>query len=204
MRQRDLAAATDRPSCGRIEAKIAMHELATGRSRAPEQRAHPHEQLLDRERLHEIVVAAGVEARDPIGDRIAGGQKQDRQCQPFARAPFRDCSPSMPGHRNVQHQQIGKRALELGERAPSVRRLLARRSPPPTSVRSSIRRIAGSSSTIMISVIDLRVDLASSRGRPALGAWPPPLPLVLGAGCISSVAAAARLAPHAAARSAVR
>ena len=40
-------------------------------------RAQPGVQLFERERLDEVVVRAGVEARDPVADGVARGQHQD-------------------------------------------------------------------------------------------------------------------------------
>ena len=45
---------------------------------APEQRAEPGEQLVERERLGEVVVGAGIQARDAVGDLVAGRQHEDR------------------------------------------------------------------------------------------------------------------------------
>ena len=56
-----------------------------GASSPAEQRSHAGEQLVARERLHEVVVGAGVEARDAVVDRVARGQHQDRK----PRAPVR-------------------------------------------------------------------------------------------------------------------
>ncbi len=41
-----------------------------------QQRPHPGEQLVERERLHEVVVGAGVETGDAVGDLVARGQHQ--------------------------------------------------------------------------------------------------------------------------------
>ena len=46
--------------------------------RPPHQRAEAREQLGERERLHEVVVRAAVEAEDPIVDGITRGQNQHR------------------------------------------------------------------------------------------------------------------------------
>ena len=53
-----------------------------------------------RERLDEVVVGAGVEAVDPVADRVAGGEHQDRRrrCRPRAAAGPRS-RPSMRGIR---------------------------------------------------------------------------------------------------------
>ena len=42
------------------------------------QRAQPRQQLLEGERLDEVVVGAGVEAGDAVVDAIAGGEHEDR------------------------------------------------------------------------------------------------------------------------------
>src|SRR5689334_7046907 len=43
------------------------------------ERSQPRGQLLVGERLDEVVVGAGIEARDAVVDRVPGGQHQDRQ-----------------------------------------------------------------------------------------------------------------------------
>src|SRR5664280_3726969 len=48
------------------------------RRRSPAQRPEPCEQLLVRERLHEVVVRPGVQAGNPVPDRVAGREHQDR------------------------------------------------------------------------------------------------------------------------------
>ena len=45
---------------------------------SPQQRAHARAELLDRERLHQVVVRARVEPFDPVVDRVARGDDEDR------------------------------------------------------------------------------------------------------------------------------
>ena len=57
-----------------------MSPYATTGSARPalpaQQRADARGELVELERLHEVIVGAGVEARDAIGDRVARGQDQ--------------------------------------------------------------------------------------------------------------------------------
>ena len=47
--------------------------VALRRYDAAQQRAQPRQQLLQGERLGEVVVGSGVESLDPVADRVAGG-----------------------------------------------------------------------------------------------------------------------------------
>ena len=55
------------------------------------------EQLGERERLRQVVVRAGVEPGDPIGDGGAGGQHQHRRPDPRSRSVLQTSKPSRPG-----------------------------------------------------------------------------------------------------------
>ncbi len=53
-------------------------------ARTPQHRAQPREQLLERERLHDVVVGAEVEAANPIAERIARSHDDGgRRRRPF-------------------------------------------------------------------------------------------------------------------------
>ena len=65
---------------GRVQGEVADPE--NRRSRAwcsTDQRAHPGEQLLERERFREIVVRALIEPMHPIRYIVASGEHQDRR-----------------------------------------------------------------------------------------------------------------------------
>ena len=74
---------------------------------AAQQRAHPREQFLEGERLGQVVVGAGVEAGDPLGHRIAGGQHQDGQVVAGAAELTAHLEPVQPRHHHVEHQGVG-------------------------------------------------------------------------------------------------
>ena len=85
---------------------------------AAQQRAQPRQQLLERERLDEVVVGAGVQAADPVGHGVARGQQQHRRAVPRrAQAPA-DLEPVHPRH---QQSSTSASGAPLGER---IERLL--------------------------------------------------------------------------------
>ena len=64
----------------RVEHEVGVAEdLAVGAvARAAQQRAQTRLELAQRERLDQVVVGADVESLDPVVDRVARGQHQDR------------------------------------------------------------------------------------------------------------------------------
>src|SRR6185312_11653330 len=74
-RELDLTVPAFHLMSDRIERQIAEPQdlPRRARPRSAQQRAQPREQLVEREWLDDVVVGPGVEARDPVGDRIAGG-----------------------------------------------------------------------------------------------------------------------------------
>ena len=116
-------------------------------ARAAQQRAHARQQLAQRERLDEVVVGAGVEARDAVVDLFAGGEHQHgRPVAALAQAPA-DLQAVDVGHRHVEdHDLVGRR--RPGARAPRARRPPARPRSAPASAPATARVwTAGSSST---------------------------------------------------------
>ena len=62
-----------------IHVEIAHPETQRlGRAPAPQQRAHPRQQLFECKRLDQVIVGAAVEAGDSIFERISRGQQQNR------------------------------------------------------------------------------------------------------------------------------
>jgi hypothetical protein len=59
------------------------------------------------ERLGQVVVGAGVEAGNPLRDRVAGGQNQDRQVVASAAQLTAHLEAVEPGHHHVEHHGIG-------------------------------------------------------------------------------------------------
>ena len=104
----------------RVELDVREPEhLAFLRPEPPKQRAQPGQQLVERERLDDVVVGARVEAGDPVGDLVARGQHQDGQrVAGPAKAPA-GLEPVQPRHRDVEDDRVDAVAAQ------SVERLLA-------------------------------------------------------------------------------
>ena len=94
--------------------------FAERRSVAAQQRPHPRAQLVDVERLDQVVVGARVQAGHAFVHGIAGGQQEDRHPQPLRPQPARDREPVHAGHRHVEHDRVGQVALDRGQRRTAV------------------------------------------------------------------------------------
>jgi hypothetical protein len=75
----------------RVETQVSdfQHDRALLRS-APGDSAQPGGQFGDGERLGQVVVGPGVEARDPVVDSVAGGEQQDRHPAVLLTQPSHD------------------------------------------------------------------------------------------------------------------
>ena len=80
---------------------------------AAEQRAHAREQLGERERLDDVVVGAGIEPRDAVGDLVARRQHQHRQAAAAPPEPPADLEAVDVRHQHVEHDEIGLVAVAL-------------------------------------------------------------------------------------------
>ena len=103
------AAAALGPTRLRIEHEVAdlQRLVRLGERGAAQERAQPGEQLVERERLHEVVVGAGVEPGDPIGHLVAGGQHEDRE-RAVAVAELAAHGEAVDvGHHHVEHDDVG-------------------------------------------------------------------------------------------------
>ena len=87
---------------------------------AAQQRAQPRAQLLERERLDQVVVGAGVEAVDAVRDGVARGQHQHRRAVAGGAQPAADLEPVGLGHQHVEHDRVRRLVGERVERLAAV------------------------------------------------------------------------------------
>ena len=111
-----------------VELEVADHQhrgrrraLRAGAAHQPTQPGH---QLLERERLGHVVVAARGQPRDPVLDRVAGGEEDDRYVGQRGAHPAQHLEAVDVGQHHVEHDGVG--ALLAGGvhgGAPGVRHL---------------------------------------------------------------------------------
>ena len=87
---------------------------------APQQRAQPREQLLERERLDQVVVGAGVEPADAVGHRVARGEDEHRRAVAGGAQPAAHLEPVHVRHQHVEHQRIRRADRQRVERLGAV------------------------------------------------------------------------------------
>ena len=90
--------------------------LLDGPAGAAQQRSQPRAELLQRERLDEVVVGAGVEAFDAVGDGVARGQHQHRRAVAGGAQAPADLEPVGLGHQDVEDDRVRRRVGERVER----------------------------------------------------------------------------------------
>jgi hypothetical protein len=74
------------------------------------------DQLLQAERLGDVVVAAQREPADLVGGGIARGQEDDRDIRPAVAEPARDVEALDVGQHHVEHDQLRLERRRRGER----------------------------------------------------------------------------------------
>ena len=84
----ELTVAAPRLAARGIEREVAdaQHLVVAGHARAAQQRAQARQQLVERERLHEVVVGAGVEPGDAVAHLVAGGEHEHGVRSPRSRS----------------------------------------------------------------------------------------------------------------------
>ena len=93
----------------RVEPQAAGLRAASGSApRAAQQRADAHEQLGERERLGQVVVAARAEAGEPVGQRAAGGQEEHRRVDAVRAQRLADVAAVGVGQADVEHEHVGR------------------------------------------------------------------------------------------------
>ncbi len=105
--------------CGDLMLDPLAHEVRRG---APQPRAHACQQLLERERLDEVVVGARVEPADAIGDRVARCQDENRRAVAGGAQPAADLEPVDVRHQQVEHERVRRRHRHRVERGAAVGR----------------------------------------------------------------------------------
>ena len=107
----------------RVEGEVGDPQqlLGSRHAGAAEQRAQPREQLVERERLDEVVVGAGVEPGHAVGDLVARGEHEDRGARLAARRSRRHAvSPSTVGIIMSRTTTSGSRRRDRLERLLAV------------------------------------------------------------------------------------
>ena len=125
MRVSSIARSPRRTSCARRVERRGRRSAAARRSSpapvAAQQRPQPRAQLLQRERLDEVVVGAGVEPAHAVGDaRRARSASAPGVRSPAARRRRQTSSPSTLRHQHVEHDRVGRRGARA-RRAPRRR-----------------------------------------------------------------------------------
>ena len=126
-------------------ARLGLADAAAGR------RAHARGQLLEGERLDEVVVRADLERVHAVVLRSARGDDDDRSADPSERACSMTRQPSIPGKHEVEHADVGPLVAKAGEPGLAVRdadRVEARR--------LEVARHAASDDVVVLDDQDLR------------------------------------------------
>jgi hypothetical protein len=142
LEQRELAGGESHLPAGprhavgrRVEGEVGAGEHRARPARhPPEDGADPREELLEVERLHEVVVGARVESGDPVLDRVARRQHDDRRHDAPRSPAAQDVDARLAREHPVEQHDLdpalGEGALRAGrggERADAV--TLLRESP---------------------------------------------------------------------------
>ena len=103
-----------------LEVGEAQHLAVAAARAAPQQRAQPREQLLERERLDQVVVGARVEPAHAVGHRVARGQDEHRRAVAGGAQPAAHLEPVHARHQHVEHQRVGRAGRQRVERLGAV------------------------------------------------------------------------------------
>jgi len=86
--------------------QLVAEEGVLGAVLAPDECAHPREQFLESEGLHQVVVGAQVEAPNPIRHLTAGGEVESRGVDALLAERLEDLEAVRVGEHDVDDQQI--------------------------------------------------------------------------------------------------
>ena len=131
-----------RPSHDRVRAGIESQapdlEREVGAA-ALDQRAQPRDELVERERLGQVVVAAGGEAGEAVGQRVAGGEEDHRRVDAPRAQRLDDVAPVRVGQADVDDEHVGLRRRAVQS---SARRARGRRDVEPLLAQAARRQRA--------------------------------------------------------------
>ena len=105
-----------------VEGEVVVAQLVVagaGAAGPAQHRLHPLDQLLDRERLGDVVVDAEAQALDLVGGGVACGQEDDRhpRAGAFVLAQAAGHLEAVEvGQHDVEHDQVGPALLDGGQR----------------------------------------------------------------------------------------
>src|SRR4051794_13099551 len=91
--------------------------LRLGSARAPQHVAHARQQLLEAERLGDVVVAARGQPAQLVVGRVARGEEDDRCRRPLGAQPPGDLEALHVGQHHVEHDEVGAERVHRRERA---------------------------------------------------------------------------------------
>jgi hypothetical protein len=78
---------------------------------APHQGTQPSKQLLEGERLGQVIVGARVQAGDPVVDLVAGGKHDHRRLDPVLPEPAANLHPILLRDHEVEDDRVVSRCL---------------------------------------------------------------------------------------------
>ena len=82
-------------------------------------RPDPGDELLEAERLGDVVVTAAGEAANLVLGGVASGQEDDRHARPLRAEPLGDVEALHVGQHHVEHHQVRFEAGDSGDRLPA-------------------------------------------------------------------------------------
>jgi len=115
----DLGLAAEDPTLGGIETEVANgeHDRTCGLP-APDERTQPGEELVEAERLGQVVIGTGVEPFDAVGNGASRSEEEDGHpaaCRP--KAPAHGKAIEIRQHHVEEHRVVG---LLAGEPQPTL------------------------------------------------------------------------------------
>ena len=101
---------------GRVQRDAEMlDDVFRAAGLAPQHRAHARGQLVEVERLDDVVVGAGVQPLDAVVDRVPCGEDEHRHLAAGAPQPLQDLQPVQPRQAEIEQHQVeglrGQRGL---------------------------------------------------------------------------------------------